>query len=138
MTDPRAVLAVESLDWQTDAACRGTLHGFTEATTHEDAAPLLSYCRRCPVVVECAELGRQTPDRDGVWGGVAFSGGKPVRPPKPPRPVVGWRNQFSANLQPCGTRAAARRHERRGELLDPACLAARAAYDRRLNRRRTS
>jgi hypothetical protein len=32
------------------------------------------------------------------------------------------------DLQPCGTYAAWRRHRRRGELVDAACAAARAAY----------
>lgn len=32
-------------------------------------------------------------------------------------------------LKPCGTRAAAVRHRRRGEHLDPACLAAERAWN---------
>jgi len=38
--------------------------------------------------------------------------------------------------EPCGTRAAAQRHRRRGEPLCAACLAAEREYQREVGRRR--
>lgn len=38
--------------------------------------------------------------------------------------------------QPCGTNAAYKRHQRRGEPIDAACRAAWAAYQRELYQRR--
>ena len=44
-----------------------------------------------------------------------------------PHPWTGLRPD-SVGLAPCGTRAAAVRHRRRGEPVDPACAAAERAY----------
>ena len=44
-----------------------------------------------------------------------------------PHPWTGVRPE-SVGLAPCGTRAAAVRHKRRGEQVDPACAAAAHAY----------
>lgn len=41
-------------------------------------------------------------------------------------------------LAPCGTYAAARRHERKGEPIDEACAAALAAHQREMRAQRTS
>ena len=48
----------------------------------------------------------------------------------PPSALLGWWTNPRPQLQPCGSIAAARRHQRRGEELDPLCEQAAKEWDR--------
>ena len=49
-----------------------------------------------------------------------------------------WLREQPTRLKPCGTRAAAVRHRRRGEAVDPACLAAERDHNAKRMRRARS
>lgn len=111
-------------------------------------------CTGCPVAAQCVE-GRTLQD-DGIRGGVLYRQGSklpqpwPLLPgqtggvePGPPQatPRRPLRNRSTGRtpirLAPCGTYAAARRHERNNQHIDPACRSALNAKEAaRVHRRR--
>lgn len=93
-----------NLSWQEHAACvDSNPEIFFDPDRYEEA---LQVCRRCPVRVQCRELGKG--QGEGVWGGYVKRGGRP-------------RVDDETLLRPHGTDAAYQRHRRRGELPCPAC-----------------
>lgn len=116
--------------WAAHALCRfddPKLY-FTDSGT----GAALATCRTCPVRVQCldmamaAEGDRSAGSRFGIFGGLtpeeraARAAATPeVVPAAPVQPR--WRGH---ELAPCGTRAAYRRHQRRGETPCRACKAA--------------
>ena len=115
----------------------------------------------CPVLTECrAEAEAMSSAGVGyasmVAGGVSYDGDgvprqfqrsakwcrqcpEPAVVPKPRSPRV-VRLSLPRQLEPCGTNAAFRRHQRAGEQSCAPCLGARRAYlrERKLLRRRTA
>jgi hypothetical protein len=71
-----------------------------------------TYCRVCPVLVECGQRADEIEATDGVWGGARRSPGS-VRP----------------DIDYCGTMTGYYRHRRRRQ---PLCEPCQAAYDARL------
>jgi WhiB family transcriptional regulator, redox-sensing transcriptional regulator len=68
--------ARRSLDWQVDAACRGTdTNGFYLADgerakrARRREASAKAVCGTCPVVRDCLSWALDTAERWGVWGG---------------------------------------------------------------------
>lgn len=75
-------------------------------------------------------------------GGLFIIDGQPIGwdpglPEIPPIAQLMPRTRRWRNVKPCGTLAAWRRHQRRGEPQDAACLARRARWLRQQRRRRS-
>lgn len=101
-------------DWQLHALCRGDENPdawFADGTKDDRAelARAQAICRRCPVIEQCAELGRKASNGFGVWGGVH------------PKSRGGYRPTHIEH----GTVRGYRTHRRRSE---EACAECRAAY----------
>ena len=101
-------------DWRHRAACRDEdpelffpvgESGPALAQTEQAKA----VCRRCPVVDACLAWAIDAGEAHGVWGATTPEERRAVKRRKAGRP----RN--SPTVQPCGTPAAYRRHQRRGE-----------------------
>ena len=59
-------------EWTSEAACKAAPRLFHPP---KDAHPglvaeALSYCRRCPVLTECATHALENRERHGIWGGM--------------------------------------------------------------------
>lgn len=58
--------------WMDNAACRNPLYDpewwFADVSHAVDRARAMAICKRCPVRVECAQLGTGYPE--GIWGGL--------------------------------------------------------------------
>ena len=100
---------------------RGMIGEFLDALTDEERTALL--------VVQAAMIPDDVAPADLLswvhWDEL----GRPLDPP-------GEQAMAPAELYPCGTYAAWRRHKRRGELVDDACDAAHKAYRRGCPRQR--
>lgn len=134
--------------WATRANCR---YDDPETYFAERAVgSALAACRTCPVRQQCLEEAMTAEgtltagSRFGIFGGLTpqqradRSLAEPA-PPQPipigqPQPTPRWNGR---ELAPCGTRAAYRRHLRRGEVPCRACVAAeaRARQDRHARRK---
>lgn len=85
-------------------------------------------CLDCPLMLACRDWARAT-GAPGVAGGE--SEGERVAAGFPPHPEpAAEESEGPGTPLPCGTEGAARRHHRRGELLDPACAQAQTAARR--------
>lgn len=111
--------------WRLRAACVGhEPRLFDPPSSSEGAAAArqrlrtaAGICRECPAAADCLVDAIQLGDV-GLRGGLLLEESHRVR-----------RVDLDVQaLQPCGTYAAWRRHRRRGEAVDTACAAARAAY----------
>lgn len=124
-------------DWRQQANCLGTAVNlfFPEqgASTH-DAVWAKAICAACPVRTEC--LDANIDEKWGIWGGMSERERRKERrrragfaeenePPAQPRKRI-----RSAPMQPCGTRAAFRRHYLAGETPCGPCREANAEYQR--------
>ena len=109
--------------WHARAACRGMTDVFYADHAGESYDEARLICFGCPVRAECAAAGADDPY--GCWGGRSPKQRAAVRAPLPRR----W-----AAPQPCGTEAAYRRHNRRGEA---PCAACRAAHTETVRRARS-
>ena len=108
--------------WWEHAACVGQPLGVFYPGRRDDPANGLKICAACPVKAPClaeeAELCTPS-DRYGTRGGLPESIRRP-RERKPQEPV-----EEPSELRPCGTAAALKRHQRRGEVCEECRLAAR-------------
>ena len=107
--------------WRHAAACAGQdpdlwFPGSGQVTV---AAAALAVCQECPVRAACLEFALTQNMKDGIWGGTV------------PRTRRGLRRAQGLTLgnvrgpvEPCGTAAAYRRHQRHGERPCDACTAA--------------
>jgi WhiB family redox-sensing transcriptional regulator len=77
-------------------------------------------CRRCPVMERCREWALETGQDAGVWGGLG----------EDERLACKRRSTYSHQPQPCGTRAAYKRHLRKSEDPCERCSDANTAYIR--------
>lgn len=84
--DPQA--ESRGVPWQHRAACRDADPALFDADSLYAARAALAYCGRCPVSAECEAarlVGRESyavhGSRDGVWAGVLYRKGTPVRVP---------------------------------------------------------
>jgi WhiB family redox-sensing transcriptional regulator len=108
-----------TMTWADRAACRGmtvdTFYTSDDATDTERErvqAAAKMICRICPSRLDCLDWALNTAEAEGVWGGLTADERRILRRRKHmriPRTVI---------LQPCGTLAAYRRHQRNGE---PVC-----------------
>ena len=97
------------------AACVGADPEIFFPINRNDHAPEAKrICRSCPVKRECRDAARQRGEPFGVWGGETEQD-RDV----PELPESG-----------CGTLAGYSRHRRQREEACPACVQARAAYER--------
>lgn len=57
--------------WRERAACLGapTELFFPKPGEHELTDMAFSFCRKCPVIAECADYAKQVGARHGIWGG---------------------------------------------------------------------
>lgn len=122
-------------DWHTQALCAKTGGDwwYAELTTHyqhhsrrytpnpddpdDDPCPTciaITICELCEVKTQCLTTALNKDERHGIWGGLTPEQRIKIRRRRgiPPR---------RHNLEPCGTTAAARRHQRRNEPLCPPC-----------------
>lgn len=102
-------------DWLHQAVCREAdpelFFPRGEGTSHlAQAEDAKAVCRRCPVMSRCLEWAVETGQDSGIWGGLREDERRGVRPSK--------------KAQPCGTRAAYRRHLRRDEKPCEPCIEA--------------
>lgn len=121
--------------WPSRAACigadprlfRGRTLPARPAAQRADAERLVEariHCGPCPVRAECLTRALSDKLAEGICGGQYIEAGKVWRLAEPrPKPELIPR--------PCGTFAAFRRHERRGEPIDVACAAACSEYKAR-------
>lgn len=118
-------------DWHTRALCAQTGGDWwyaddTPKKWHE-INTAITICRMCDVQTPCLETALKNDERFGVWGGLTANQRLKLRRQRgiPPKPQ---------HLEPCGTTAAARRHQRRHEPLCPKCSdAIRQERQRRRN-----
>lgn len=59
-----------SLQWSTDARCRGLDAGRFFAKAAKDANEAVKVCTRCPVRSECLDYAIDNELEFGVWGGL--------------------------------------------------------------------
>lgn len=114
-----------SMAWADHAACRGmTVDTFyvnddaTEGERERVETAAKQICRICPSQPDCLQWALGTAEAEGVWGGLTADERRILRRRKHmriPRTVI---------LQPCGTLAAYRRHQRRGEPVCESCAQA--------------
>ncbi len=134
-------------DWRTRAACLDydPELWFPVSTSQSAAATAKRVCRGCPVRRECLAEGRS--QVFGVWGGLTADE-RSSQPPKPQRlqdrvceacgdiyrPTLPTHRRCHpcrmGGLQPCGTSAAYRRHNDRGETPCQPCRDAWSEYKR--------
>ncbi len=104
-------------DW-TLAGCTGDPEAM-----YEDGAAAIAYNRRvcaaCPIRAACLQRALDLREPWGMWGGLTPRERDDLLNPAP-------RRMAERNLKPCGTAAAARRHQRRGEPVCPPCRQAAA------------
>ena len=118
-------------DWRDSAACTGLdpsdFYPEGGPGVYADIDAAKAVCKSCLSRLACLEFAIANREQ-GVWGGTTEPerkriirdrkrNGVPV-PPAPAQP-----------LMPCGTNAALKRHQRRGEPIDDACRRAGALYD---------
>lgn len=107
-------------DWMVSAACRGVGGDwwFCDETPQaaSDRAKAKRICQRCDVQAHCLQYALEHDERYGIWGGLTVRERDKIRR-RLNMPKVVQRPQ----LEPCGTLAAARRHQRAGEPLDELC-----------------
>jgi hypothetical protein len=126
--------------WRGQAACRPDQgHDpelwFPERNSRdylEKAQQAKTICAACPVQTQCHTYAANAGDVTGIWAGRYY----PSRAYHYRSPMEGvTRKRYG--LQPCGTKAAYQRHQRRGE---PVCDACRLAINRinRINRERNA
>lgn len=94
-------------------------------------AAAVDLCLDCPLMLACRDAGRKGREY-GVWGAET----------EEERAAAGYPPELRIVTEPvtaeCGTEAAARRHRRRGELVDERCMEAeRVAHAERERRRQT-
>ena len=121
-------------DWRQQANCLGTSVNlfFPEQGASLDAVWAKAICAACPVRQKCLDANLH--ETVGIWGGMSeeerrkerrrragFAEDAPAQPRKRIR---------SAPMQPCGTRAAFRRHYLAGETPCGPCREANAEYQR--------
>lgn len=116
-------------DWRDLAACRDypPEMWFPDKadTASRDAA--LRVCRGCPVVTQCRAFAIDNTIPHGVFGGQTQKvRNKVLGIRADAAPVEDWQ----LDLKPCGTAAAYRRHQRRGEKPCVACMEGNAQYSR--------
>jgi len=120
-------------DWTERAACRDwpTPDDFFPVRGAPTAA-IKSLCAACDVRFDCLEWAIKH-ERYGTWAATDEETRDALRKRKGiPLEPVGWmerdRRVDPPDMQPCGTAAAARRHERKGEpKCEPCQIAAREA-----------
>lgn len=102
------------MTWRDLAACRAADTALFFPDSAVDAGPALTFCRTCPVLLQCRAEIEDTPSwlRCGVWGGRFYR-------------MTRERGR-GRQLQPCGTNAAYQRHVRAGEQACAPCLRANA------------
>ena len=79
--------------WENDAACAG---GDLHFPDHHDPKAIhqaLLVCRRCPVTLQCGQLGLDLDVRDGIWGGALMWKRRVM--PAPNKPTVASRQRGS-------------------------------------------
>ncbi len=130
--------------WVADGLCAQTdPELFFSSGKGSSAATAKRICATCPVLDACREYAIALPDLEGIWGGTTERQRARARVAR--RKATGDAAPTPRRaLAECGTEAAARRHRRRSEPLDAACLTAecRARNDRsaaaRLDRERAA
>lgn len=132
------VHAAGDTTWIAEAPCAGSPGkfdlpvGFSPMQITLWARGPLAMCAGCSFRQECIELVNPRANKsDIVAGGIVWRDGKPVRMVEPRPPAV---ERPNVPLQPCGTRGAYTRHQRRGDPIDDACRKANSAYQRSLQR----
>jgi WhiB family transcriptional regulator, redox-sensing transcriptional regulator len=114
--------------WTDNAACNGHPDPdlWFAPADHPDTFQAVTVCRGCPVRFDCMEHALRHRDLDGVWGGMTA----PERARLRSRPgvFVEPTRAFPADVQPCGTPAAYKRHLRDGERPCVSCAKADARY----------
>lgn len=137
---PLWAITHDTADWLDQAGCRDMPGQFdqpwpktTDAELRDWATPLLAICAQCPFTGPSGLCDRRVAPHesgyDGIAAGQVWRKGKRVRVPDPPAP----RRNGPEPVQPCGTRAAYRRHERAGEV---PCADCREAYNAAARARR--
>lgn len=103
-------------DWHTRALCAKTGGDwwYADKTSKDEIKTAKTICQLCDVQTQCLETALANDERFGIWGGLTPEQRIKIRRRRgiPPR---------RHNLEPCGTTAAARRHQRRNEPLCPPC-----------------
>jgi WhiB family transcriptional regulator, redox-sensing transcriptional regulator len=123
----------EANAWRDQAACKGTDPAlfWPESGGNDTKEQAKAVCATCPVQAECREHAVMFPERFGIWGGTSEDDRLILR--KQYRQDNGLPNRGPLVLSPCGTYAAGRRHQAKGEPIDDACREALRVDARRRN-----
>jgi WhiB family redox-sensing transcriptional regulator len=111
------------MPWVAHAACSGKADLFYPEDYGNEAAQLAkanaakAICATCPVLRDCGRWAILRPEPFGIWGGMTARERGRVRKRLGKRATLVGRE-----LQPCGTPAAIRRHQRHKEPLCRACV----------------
>lgn len=118
----------------------GPSTGYGSRMSRRQVEEAIAHCEFCPARDACLAFGQANSRGYGVWGGQHLGNRPPVGDrtvSAQVRELVAIPHESSAGvaLMPCGTLAAARRHERAGESLDAACAQAKYKQQDRLRRK---
>ena len=108
-----AALAVPQ--WTSNALCAETDPELFFPEKGGNTRPAKDVCRRCPVVDACLQYALDVPV-DGIWGGTSVNDRKELaRAAGRTYNTVVTSPLAGPDTTTCGTPAAAKRHQRRGE-----------------------